>query len=80
VFAHHNPLKLWHEVQDLRVTPVLPQMVALAESYVLVLQRADVEPDGTFQEAGEVEEPETFATTEMEMGPEALAEAGIIIG
>jgi len=79
-FVHHAPLKMWHETQDLRVTPVLPQMVALAESFILVFQRIDVEPDGTFQTAEVGEEPEHVPTTEMEMAPEALAEAGIIIG
>jgi U4/U6.U5 tri-snRNP-associated protein 2 len=80
VYVHHAPLKLWHEIQDLRVSPVLPQIVALAESYILVFQRTDVEADGTFQAAEIGEEPEHVPTTEMEMAPEALAEAGIIIG
>ena len=29
---------LWYEVQDLRVTEVLPQMVALSETYMQVYE------------------------------------------
>ena len=29
---------MWYEVQDLRVTDVLPQMVALSETYIQVYE------------------------------------------
>ena len=45
------------------VSPVLPQIVALAESYILVFQRTDVEADGTFQAAEIGEEPEHVPPT-----------------
>ena len=44
----HQPTSQWFEIHDLRVTPVLPQMVALTESYIQVYQRQDVKPDGSF--------------------------------
>lgn len=85
VQVFHHPTSQWFEIHDLRVTPVLPQMVALTESYVQVYQRQDVQPDGSF---GKFEMPipevstevETGAAAEIEMAPEDLAEAGIIIG
>merc|ERR1712151_1219583 len=36
VQAFHHPTSQWFEIHDLRVTPVLPQMVALTESYIQV--------------------------------------------
>lgn len=43
--THRSPLLLgaqvedvWYEVQDLRVTEVLPQMVALSETYLQVYE------------------------------------------
>ncbi|OEH79031.1 ubiquitin carboxyl-terminal [Cyclospora cayetanensis] len=47
----HAPTNEWHEMEDLRVTPVLPQFVALSESYIQFYQRQDVLPDGTLDEA-----------------------------
>jgi len=81
----HQPTSQWFEIHDLRVTAVLPQMVALTESYVQVYQRQDVQADGQF---GKFEMPipdinqevETGVAAEIEMAPEDLAEAGIIIG
>lgn len=46
----HAPTNEWHEMEDLRVTPVLPQFVALSESYIQFYQRQDVLPDGTLDE------------------------------
>lgn len=81
----HQPTSQWFEIHDLRVTPVLPQMVALTESYVQIYQRQDVKSNGDF---GKFEvslpevsfEVETGVAAEIEMAPEDLAEAGIIIG
>merc|ERR1711924_363398 len=36
VQVFHHPTGQWFELHDLRVTPVLPQMVALTESYIQV--------------------------------------------
>ncbi len=36
VFARRKSEDVWYEVQDLRVTEVLPQMVALSETYMQV--------------------------------------------
>ncbi|KAL8426654.1 hypothetical protein Efla_005911 [Eimeria flavescens] len=47
----HAPTNEWHEMEDLRVTPVLPQFVALSESYIQFYQRQDVLPDGTLDES-----------------------------
>jgi len=85
VQSFHHPTSQWFEIQDLRVTPVLPQMVALTESYIQVYQRQDVQPNGSF---GKFEMPipevstevDTGVAAEIEMAPEDLAEAGIIIG
>mmetsp|Transcript_8000 Transcript_8000/g.22516 ORF Transcript_8000/g.22516 Transcript_8000/m.22516 type:complete len:519 (+) Transcript_8000:108-1664(+) len=81
----HHPTSQWFEIHDLRVTAVLPQMVALTESYIQVYQRQDVKSNGSF---GKFEMPipeistevETGVAAEIEMAPEDLAEAGIIIG
>eukprot|EP00933_Yihiella_yeosuensis_P081375 TRINITY_DN94979_c0_g1_i1.p1 TRINITY_DN94979_c0_g1~~TRINITY_DN94979_c0_g1_i1.p1 ORF type:complete len:515 (-),score=102.08 TRINITY_DN94979_c0_g1_i1:120-1664(-) len=81
----HQPTSQWFEIHDLRVTAVLPQMVALTESYIQIYQRQDVKPDGSFGKF-EMEIPEMSAevdtgiAAEIEMAPEDLAEAGIIIG
>mmetsp|Transcript_43283 Transcript_43283/g.70062 ORF Transcript_43283/g.70062 Transcript_43283/m.70062 type:complete len:514 (+) Transcript_43283:47-1588(+) len=81
----HQPTSQWFELHDLRVTAVLPQMVALTESYIQVYQRQDVKADGSFGKF-EMEIPEmstevdTGIAAEIEMAPEDLAEAGIIIG
>lgn len=56
---YHRRSGQWYEVQDLRVTPILPQAVALAESYVLLYERVDVKADGEFGEAL-IEELEKF--------------------
>ncbi|CAD7971168.1 unnamed protein product [Amoebophrya sp. A25] len=48
IHVSHKALEKWHEIQDLRVTEVLPQAVALAEAYMLIYQRLDVEDDGTY--------------------------------
>lgn len=85
VQVFHQPTAQWFEIHDLRVTAVLPQMVALTESYVQVYQRQDVKSNGSF---GKFEMPipeistevETGVAAEIEMAPEDLAEAGIIIG
>ena len=42
-FAHSQVEGQWYEVQDLRVTEVLPQMVALSETY---LQVYELKPEG----------------------------------
>nr|CAJ20366.1 ubiquitin carboxyl-terminal hydrolase, putative [Toxoplasma gondii RH] len=47
VHVLHAPTNEWFEIEDLRVTQVLPQFVALSESYVQVYQRQDVAPDGS---------------------------------
>ncbi|CAE7350260.1 Usp39 [Symbiodinium sp. CCMP2592] len=85
VQVFHQPTSQWFEIHDLRVTPVLPQMVALTESYIQVYQRQDVKPDGSFGKF-DAEIPDLLAeaepgvAAEIEMAPEDLAEAGIIIG
>lgn len=85
VQVYHSPTAQWFEIHDLRVTAVLPQMVALTESYVQVYQRQDVKSTGEFGKF-EMELPEmgqevdTGVAAEIEMAPEDLAEAGIIIG
>mmetsp|Transcript_75380 Transcript_75380/g.157081 ORF Transcript_75380/g.157081 Transcript_75380/m.157081 type:complete len:511 (+) Transcript_75380:130-1662(+) len=85
VQVFHQPTAQWYEIHDLRVSPVLPQMVALTESYIQVYQRQDVKSDGTFEEF-EMPIPdintevETGIAADIEMAPEDLAEAGIIIG
>jgi len=43
----HAPSNEWYEIDDLRVSRVLPQLVALSESYIQVYQRQDIKPDGT---------------------------------
>lgn len=64
---------MWHEVQDLRVTEVLPQQVALAEAYLLVYERQDVETDGSFETYNDVEIPdEPPAEDETEVDLEAM--------
>lgn len=85
VQTFHQPTSQWFEIHDLRVTAVLPQMVALTESYIQVYQRQDVKPDGSFGKfAAPIpdisNEVETGMVAEIEMAPEDLAEAGIIIG
>jgi len=83
--VYHSPAAQWFEIHDLRVTAVLPQMVALTESYIQVYQRQDVKSTGEFGKF-EMELPEmghevdTGVAAEIEMAPEDLAEAGIIIG
>mmetsp|Transcript_23610 Transcript_23610/g.42677 ORF Transcript_23610/g.42677 Transcript_23610/m.42677 type:complete len:505 (-) Transcript_23610:43-1557(-) len=83
--TYHQPTSQWFELHDLRVTAVLPQMVALTESYIQIYQRQDVKPDGSFgkfdMEIPELSaEVDTGIAAEIEMAPEDLAEAGIIIG
>lgn len=51
VHVLHAPTNEWFEIEDLRVTQVLPQFVALSESYVQVYQRQDVAPDGSIDQA-----------------------------
>lgn len=85
VQVFHHPTSQWFEIHDLRVTAVLPQMVALAESYIQVYQRQDVKEDGSFAKfempiPDISTEVETGVAAEIEMAPEDLAEAGIIIG
>ncbi|CAK9019985.1 unnamed protein product [Durusdinium trenchii] len=76
VQVFHQPTSQWFEIHDLRVTPVLPQMVALTESYIQVYQRQDVKPDGSFGKF-DAEIPELLAeadpgvAAEIEMAPEA---------
>jgi U4/U6.U5 tri-snRNP-associated protein 2 len=85
VQTFHAPTQQWFEIHDLRVTAVLPQMVALTESYIQVYQRQDVKNDGSFGKF-EMDIPEistqveSGVAAEIEMAPEDLAEAGIIIG
>ncbi|KAF8823109.1 putative ubiquitin specific protease 39 isoform 2, partial [Cardiosporidium cionae] len=50
VHVLHAPTDEWYEAEDLRVTSVLPQFVALSESYIQVYQRQDVLSDGTLDE------------------------------
>ncbi|CAE7394165.1 USP39, partial [Symbiodinium necroappetens] len=75
VQVFHQPTSQWFEIHDLRVTPVLPQMVALTESYIQVYQRQDVKPDGSFGKF-DAEIPDLLAeaepgvAAEIEMAPE----------
>lgn len=39
VYIHRKAEDLWYEVQDLSVVEVLPQMVALSETYLQVYER-----------------------------------------
>ena len=43
----HRGTGKWFEVADLRVTEILTEQVALAETYMLVYERADVNIDGS---------------------------------
>jgi U4/U6.U5 tri-snRNP-associated protein 2 len=38
VHVHRKSEDSWYEVQDLRVTDILPQMVALSETYMQVYE------------------------------------------
>merc|ERR1712146_497813 len=67
----HHPTSQWFELHDLRVTPVLPQMVALTESYIQVYQRQDVQPNGEF---GKFEMPIPEVSTEVDTGVAAEIE------
>lgn len=85
--ALHAPTQQWFEIHDLRVSQVLPQMVALTETYMQIYQRQDVEADGTFAKVdlNELAEMEANRLTmedaaDLEMAPDDLADAGIIIG
>lgn len=37
-YVHRKSEDTWYEVQDLRVTDILPQMVALSETYMQVYE------------------------------------------
>lgn len=65
----YAPTKAWYEIEDLRVVPTLPQMVALSESYVQLYQRQDVHPDGTV--LGNLASKDDFDVT---MFPESATE------
>ena len=39
VHIHRRSEDAWYEVQDLRITDILPQMVALSETYMQVYER-----------------------------------------
>eukprot|EP00923_Selenidium_pygospionis_P014095 GHVN01024279.1.p1 GENE.GHVN01024279.1~~GHVN01024279.1.p1 ORF type:complete len:178 (-),score=14.03 GHVN01024279.1:151-684(-) len=59
----HGPTNDWYELEDLRVSQILPQQIALSESYIQVYQRQDVKPDGTLDpnsvtQSGHQPEPE----------------------
>lgn len=41
VFVRHKGLDTWLEIQDLHVTPTMPQLVAISESYIQVYERQD---------------------------------------
>eukprot|EP00398_MALV-I-01_sp_L67-1_P000996 gene996-721_t len=82
--VYYAPKGEWFETQDLRVTPVMPQMVALSESYIMIYKRQDVQPDGTFSEFLPEMEGDDFQATRMDVEPEMdamdadeLAEAGL---
>uniref|UniRef100_A0A0G4H6B8 USP domain-containing protein n=1 Tax=Chromera velia CCMP2878 TaxID=1169474 RepID=A0A0G4H6B8_9ALVE len=47
IHALHVPTSTWYEIEDLRVTQVLPQQIAVSESYVQLYRRQDVKPDGS---------------------------------
>jgi len=79
----HASTQQWYEMQDLVVKPILPQMVAVTESYIQIYQRQDVQADGTFQawvEPQEKTEDDMQREEEQVMAVDELAEAGIIIG
>lgn len=50
VHIFHAPTKDWYEMEDLRVSEVLAQQIALSESYLQVYQRQDVRLDGSLME------------------------------
>ena len=56
VNGFHQATMAWYEIEDLRVVPTLPQMVALSESYVQLYQRQDVRPDGSVDSKFSMEE------------------------
>lgn len=81
----HPAMGQWFEIQDLRVTPIMPQMVALSESYFQIYKRQDVKDDGTFEDLlpeVEMEDRSDVADEPAmdELDADELAEAGIIIG
>ena len=84
--VYHAPKGEWLETQDLRVTPIMPQQVALSESFIMIYKRQDVQADGSFkaflEEADLDEIPgEREVEEDMDaMDADELAEAGIIIG
>mmetsp|Transcript_5509 Transcript_5509/g.5938 ORF Transcript_5509/g.5938 Transcript_5509/m.5938 type:complete len:503 (+) Transcript_5509:36-1544(+) len=41
VHVRHKALDQWFEIQDLQVTPILPQQVALSEAFIQIYQRED---------------------------------------
>lgn len=41
IHVHRRSEGVWYEVQDLQVTEVLPQVVALSEAYLQVYERQD---------------------------------------
>lgn len=36
---YHQAMDQWYEIQDLHVQEVLPQLIALSESYIMVYRR-----------------------------------------
>jgi len=41
VYVRNKALDLWLEIQDLHVTPTMPQLVALSEAYIQIYERQD---------------------------------------
>ncbi|KAF4651365.1 hypothetical protein FOL46_000354 [Perkinsus olseni] len=84
-YVLHSKTNQWQETHDLNVAPILPQSVALMETYIQVYQREDVQSDGTFTDnivlakRGE-EEEDIFGGTDENMKDRDLALAGIEIG
>ncbi|KAF4749172.1 hypothetical protein FOZ62_000678 [Perkinsus olseni] len=84
-YVLHSKTNQWQETHDLNVAPILPQSVALMETYIQVYQREDVQSDGTFTDnivlakPGE-EEEDFFGGGDENMKDRDLALAGIEIG
>ena len=52
--VHRQGEDTWHDVQDLRVTDVLPQMVALSETYLQLYELRSDKPPGASKPLAQV--------------------------
>ncbi|GAQ87822.1 Spindle pole body protein - Sad1p [Klebsormidium nitens] len=43
-FVHRKSEDVWYELQDLHVTEILPQMVALSEAYLQIYEQQSIQP------------------------------------